>query len=552
MSEKRDYADKETETRLHVSPHILDDQHLRALVTCDKVCQTAVTSFPDVEDQVFFSLLEFIPYKDIDKDAVRIVDLPRKQRLQFRLPQDSVEGVVSADPSRTFSDRSAKKSLKRMKISSDLEVDVNVLNKQVEVPKRKTSDNDAQTTLMVSPHVLNEDNVAYVSEEMPIQTIMYTNELGLVDSGLQLQHEPAVSVVDEIIERILDDVMLEATDRNGCCYYVLCSVKKEQLNAIGHCSCASVWLDRESASIYCMCNAHEGNQMQYLPWSESQAQCDKEIETQQQLFLQSVSIQTHHVGCNTIAAQTADFSPVNGTETTAEVKDEGGDIRLAMMNPLYPLQNNFSDNSFMSQLEKDSLVRTPLHDPVTQETMQSKIPVPLCKSKQQLDQNGTPPAQKDCGPSCCKTEAGKKIAKFKIRIDCKQNEDKCAEVKNIVDEKRPEPPKEVKDQCAVLVGCDCSSRKSESPPIKEPFVSVSEQDPDYCEDYFEELKGSVTGVQTELDAVTESVDSFPDAPGGDTCGETTELPWQKFVLPSPRTYVIRSLKKQVRKEKFSL
>lgn len=122
--------DKGNQTRLQVFPHVSVTEDDPATVICERACQTAVSSFPELENQVFYSLLRFIPYKNITKDALKEVELPRKPKLQFKLPEDS-----STDISR----------------GNKEEISV-------------------QTELSVVPHVLEEHELAKVYEEASVQT----------------------------------------------------------------------------------------------------------------------------------------------------------------------------------------------------------------------------------------------------------------------------------------------------------------------------------------------------------------------------------------------
>lgn len=164
--------EEETQTRIHVFPHTSIDEENVAVVYCDRVCQTAVSTFPELEPNVFYSLLEFIPYKDITQDAVRIVDLPRKARLQFKIPEKDDDETASLTSQNRLSDldtSQVQKGALKHKFSDEDSVIISVIH-PVRQAKRETKENIIQTNLTVLPHILEEDQIANVYTELPVQT----------------------------------------------------------------------------------------------------------------------------------------------------------------------------------------------------------------------------------------------------------------------------------------------------------------------------------------------------------------------------------------------
>lgn len=199
----------------------------------------------------------------------------------------------------------------------------------------------------------------------------------------------------------------------------------------------------------------------------------------------------------------------------------------------------------------------------TSDTMSSKIPVALnrknnCPSKLTLckqegvsqnpceTNNGTKNEEK----TECNGNGGNKKLICKIRIKtgddgpiAKSEEDGNKKTVSMNTGEEAGDKKTIEPAKAVEEPCNC--KKEEAPPKKEPFVPLSEIDTTYYEHYVEELQSSTTGVQTELDNGSDSVDSLPGLPEAQWCGTGAELPWQKFVLSNPGTYTIRSCKKEV-------
>jgi hypothetical protein len=76
-------CNKETQTMIRVYPYILGSSKIKARVICEGRCQTEVSIRPDQDDNIFYSMLEYIPFQDIQESSMRVVNLPRKLRLHF-------------------------------------------------------------------------------------------------------------------------------------------------------------------------------------------------------------------------------------------------------------------------------------------------------------------------------------------------------------------------------------------------------------------------------------------------------------------------------------
>lgn len=664
MSDNNENDNKETQTRLHVEPHVLNDENERALVICDRACQTAVTSFPDIDDSVFFSLLEFIPYKDIDQNALRILDLPRKHRLQFKLPGDESENATPiASSSSVTSKRSVpfKRALKRKKIPADSDICEEILSQVAET--------DTQTSLTVLPHVLDENEVAKIVEEVATQVVTGT----IIDVGTPTPTNSKESDIHKAVAEILSELLTKIReayklDETKCCYYIICSSDEMRLlnehKFTCYCSetCCANSIERsasnnqEKSYIFCGCdladlhNIKSALQLLILKTAPTSFYSDKEIQTYQEYLTLTISVQTEesHVSVKSVSTDWTNVC-VQGTQTelscyinihsnsetksktsstndsdlsmiksiSAEVitdtqteanyfidtfsknnskesekrkpktpdmsdfeslKDaSSGEHEVIRLPMIIKLQYNFTDNSFMPQSEGRSLteVEESLHATQeltgctdTYETM-SKIPVALnrknnCPSKLALCQQ-KPVSQNPCenngkngNNSKSESNGGKRlICKIKITTADKYEgtTDKPEETngKKTVslntgnesgDKKVAESTKDAEES---VQKCTC---KKEEPPQakKEPFIPLSEIETVYFEHYVEELQSSSTGVQTELDNGSDSVDSLPCLPDGDWCGAGAELPWQKFILSTPGSYTIRSSKKEVSDE----
>lgn len=130
-----------TQTKLRLFP--ITSVNL-SVVLCDQVCQTAAHASPKVSTENLIPLLEFVPYEEIEQQSVRVRDLPRQAYIQFNLP---IGGEVA---SRGSDNASFISNVNRRPMS--------------------LKDDEAQTNLRVTPHVLQEDQVASVYLELATQT----------------------------------------------------------------------------------------------------------------------------------------------------------------------------------------------------------------------------------------------------------------------------------------------------------------------------------------------------------------------------------------------
>lgn len=176
QTEDDSHEDKANQTRLQVFPHLSVTEDDPATVLCERACQTAVSTFPELENQVFYSLLQFIPYKNITNGALRELDLPRKQKLQFKLPDDS----------------------------------------STNVSHRNREDSSAQTALTVVPHILEEQDLAKVYEEASVQTsitfaptVPGENALPVLKNKISHDDHTDVKIpTKDIPVHILNDILL--------------------------------------------------------------------------------------------------------------------------------------------------------------------------------------------------------------------------------------------------------------------------------------------------------------------------------------------------------
>lgn len=307
MNDDNIKKETDTQTRLHVQPHLFHDENQRALVTCERACQTAVTSFPDIENSVFYSLLEFIPYKEIYSNALRILDLPRKQRLQFKLPEsltefdrqdtslsmNNVDDVAKLPPT--------KKALKQIRFS----LDNNPSN--FDIIKISKIAESTQTSLTVVPYVLEENEVAKIFDTTSSQ----------VDSNF------FETILSELVSRIN---VLNNLNETKCKHYVVCT-KSETSNCTCYCK------DAQNPCILCACNLSELNKVKLI-LSSASSYYDKHTQTSSQDFLVTTSVQAFYSKSSEQLKEYGD-KPIEGSGYT-DLKNvssvERDIVRLAMIN----------------------------------------------------------------------------------------------------------------------------------------------------------------------------------------------------------------------------
>lgn len=346
MNESNRYDNINTEiqiqTRIHVQPHVLNDENERALVTCERACQTAVSSFPDIEDSVFYSLLEFIPYKDIDNNAVRILDLPRKHRLQFKLPEVSEDSEDTSSSTSTLSytdtqkKASPKKALKQLKFSTGSSSSEDVL---ITTTTTATTENNTQTSLTVVPHVLEENEVAKILE----------NAFAQVEAKISIESDTTTETVGEVTSATETDILseiaakiraLNESDETECKHYIICTNHES-----GSCTCScnrdTEKFDTENPCTLCSCNSWDLSSIKYaLPCRVACEEKHTQTCLQEFLIYTSIQVQTNYSESSekSISLEESKDEPAEGSgisHSKAVSSAEREVIRLAMINSLH-------------------------------------------------------------------------------------------------------------------------------------------------------------------------------------------------------------------------
>ena len=83
MSKENNLLEKHAQTVIHVKPRYVEDADGLGLVTCENRTQTRITVAPNEDDTRLYSLLEYIPFKDIQKKNIRVFNIERKHHLHF-------------------------------------------------------------------------------------------------------------------------------------------------------------------------------------------------------------------------------------------------------------------------------------------------------------------------------------------------------------------------------------------------------------------------------------------------------------------------------------
>lgn len=154
-------VDAAVQTVIRVYPHILDQpkyQQYGARISSDKKMQTEISIKPDEKNEQFYSLLRFTPYQDIQENCIRIINLPRQVRLQFN---PGVEFDKMAQVARQFS------------LADDDGVGYICSELIHRLGKRYRPayvEEGAQTDLNVYPHLLSDEHVATVKNNLSSQT----------------------------------------------------------------------------------------------------------------------------------------------------------------------------------------------------------------------------------------------------------------------------------------------------------------------------------------------------------------------------------------------
>nr|CAH7740002.1 unnamed protein product [Callosobruchus chinensis] len=142
-------VDQSVQTVIKVSPHVLDTVTDYATVTSDKKMQTLIATKPRDQNSQFYSLLCYTPFQDIREDALRVLELPRKPRLQIK------SAATSQD---------IERAAIRFSLLDDDGVGYicsEVMHRRALRSKRAFVEASTQTDLKIHPHILD-DSVAKV------------------------------------------------------------------------------------------------------------------------------------------------------------------------------------------------------------------------------------------------------------------------------------------------------------------------------------------------------------------------------------------------------
>lgn len=152
MSTSR-FIDKSVQTVIRVQTKKDDEDSVKVL--SEKKMQTMIATQPNEDDSNFISLLRYTPYQDIYEDALKIIDLPRKARLQF----GSLAGKFYND-SGMFS---------LLDDDGVGYVCCEVVRFHDEPRRIEYADSAVQTDLKIRPHILSEESVATVTRDTGAQ-----------------------------------------------------------------------------------------------------------------------------------------------------------------------------------------------------------------------------------------------------------------------------------------------------------------------------------------------------------------------------------------------
>ncbi|CAH1968799.1 unnamed protein product [Acanthoscelides obtectus] len=137
-------VDQSVQTVIRVSPHVLDTVTDYATVTSDKKMQTLIATRPQDLNTQFYSMLCYTPFQDIREDALRVLELPRKPRLQIK------SAAIGQDILRAAVDFSLVDDDGVGYICSE------VMHRRALQSKPAFVDASVQTDLHIQPHILNE------------------------------------------------------------------------------------------------------------------------------------------------------------------------------------------------------------------------------------------------------------------------------------------------------------------------------------------------------------------------------------------------------------
>ncbi|VEN60895.1 unnamed protein product [Callosobruchus maculatus] len=150
-------VDQSVQTVIKVSPHVLDTTTNYATVTSDKKMQTLIATRPKDLSSQFYSMLCYTPFQDIKEDAIRVLELPRKPRLQIKSAATS-QDILKAAVSFSLLDDDGVGY-----ICSE------VMHRRALRFKKAYVEASTQTDLHIHPHILN-DSVAKVFIDSGVMT----------------------------------------------------------------------------------------------------------------------------------------------------------------------------------------------------------------------------------------------------------------------------------------------------------------------------------------------------------------------------------------------
>lgn len=172
-------SNKQVQTTIHCFPHILTADSEPVKVFCNRGCQTAASTAPDTTNLKFYAYLQFTPYRVIAEESIKEIDLPRRALLHWKLSNPVLHSreevsisasTKSPEPqeSEIFHQKGVlKKSNSGLTGANSL---TRLLTPHHYTMQKSVVEESVQTTLTVSPHVLETDEVANVFAELSIQT----------------------------------------------------------------------------------------------------------------------------------------------------------------------------------------------------------------------------------------------------------------------------------------------------------------------------------------------------------------------------------------------
>lgn len=143
------------QTVIKVYPFVLPASASRASVTSDKKFCTVLSLETSHDSHKFYSLLQYCPYHDIEENSIRVINLPRKTRLQWLSQSHLSEETLKMN---TLADDDGVAD-----ICNDLLLRIKTGKKTFYMEA------DTQTDLTVRPYLLEEPNVATVYRDIHTQ-----------------------------------------------------------------------------------------------------------------------------------------------------------------------------------------------------------------------------------------------------------------------------------------------------------------------------------------------------------------------------------------------